>query len=56
MRKDGLRIDPKARPYGMHAFDLLRELVEGREMVISTPVPEHGAKLLDAFGVLWRPA
>lgn len=51
MRRDGLRIDPKARPYGMQAFDLLAELVEGMRLEVSAPLPAHGARLLRALGV-----
>lgn len=51
MRRDGLRIDPKARPYGMAAVDDLADLVRGLEVQLPPSLPEHGQRLLAALGV-----
>jgi hypothetical protein len=54
VRSDGLRIDPKARPYGMHWFDLVVELIQGLPVELDRQPSPHGRRLLDAMGVQYR--
>lgn len=59
MRRDGLRIDPTARPYGMEWLEILAEQVSGSTITFSPddlpgrrwPLNPAQKQLIDALGV-----